>query len=308
MTNRIKLLIAINVTLLAAVLFSLQSSRSSSTLKLGQQNFTLEDTSGVEKIVLGTNTLEKTGPQEWEVNGNYQVQPSRMQSLLAVLGRLQIKRPVPEASLDSVNNLLQNADFSVEIYDGEENLVKTYSLAGKGDETYAKLASEDEPYILYIPGYFVNIYELFNINEQAWRDKRVLYTTWRTLQSLEIDYTGDTENDLDIKFDSSFYKVARVERLDSAKLYTYIQQYQNFEVDAYVQNAENLKQTLSETPPFCVVLLNDLYESRNNSLMVYPNDSTVYGIIEKSGELVRMNRNMLRNYLVSREEFEKPSE
>ena len=307
MTNRIKLLIGINITLLAGVLFSLQSSRSNSTIQLSQQGFTLEDTLGIKKIVLGNNSLEKTGPNDWEVNSNFKVQPSRIQSLFAVLGRLQVKRPVPEASLDSVNSLLNSTGFSVSVYNEEEQILKNFELAGKGDETYARLEGEQTPYIVYIPGYFVNIYELFNINEQEWRDKRVLYTTWRTLQNLQIDYINDEKNDVNISFDSSFYKVAGVQKLDSAKLYSYIQQYQNFEVDAFVQNAENLKQTLSKTQPFCVVLLNDLYESRNNSLMVYPNDSTVYGIVEKSSEVVRMNRNMLRNYLVSKQEFEKPT-
>ena len=92
---------------------------------------------------------------------------------------------------------------------------------------------------------------------------------------------------------------------DCSKLYTYIQQYQEFEVDAFINNDTDLKNSLSETSPFCVMVLNDLYESRNNSLLIYPNDSTVYGVVEKSGEIVKMNRNMLRNYLVSKQEFEK---
>jgi len=304
MTTKIKLLLALNILLLAAVLFSLQSNDKNTTLSVSQQEFTLEDTSGISKIELGSNTLIKKGIDEWEVNENYKVQPSRMQSLLAVLGRIQIKRPVPEASVDSVKILLAKSDFKVTIYN-EDGIVKSFEIAGSGENTYARLGPNKVPYIVYIPGYFVNIYELFNISEQAWRDKRVIYTTWRTLQKLEINYTGDAKNSLAISFDSSFYKVDGVARLDSAKLYTYIQQYQEFEVDAFVRNDSNLKNSLSETSPFCVMVLNDLYESRNNSLLIYPNDSTVYGVVEKSGEIVKMNRNMLRNYLVSKQEFEK---
>jgi hypothetical protein len=301
MTTKIKLLLALNITLLAGVLFSLQSSDSNNTLSDTQQDFTLQDTSGVSKIELGENTLVKTGLDEWEVNNNYKVQPSRMQSLLAVLGRVQIKRPVPEASIDSVKNLLEKSNFKVNIYN-QDGVIKSFELAGSGENTYARLGTDKIPYIIYIPGYFVNIYELFDIGEQAWRDKRVLYTTWRTLQKLDVNYTGDAKNSFSISFDSAFYKVEGIERLDSAKVYSYIQQYQSFEVESYVDD-ENLKNTLSETAPFCVMVLNDLYESRNNSLLIYPNDSTIYGVSEKSGELVKMNPNMLRNYLVSRQEF-----
>ncbi|MBT34146.1 MAG: hypothetical protein CMO01_31165 [Thalassobius sp.] len=302
MTSKIKLLVVLNIVLLSAVLFSLSSTNKSSTLSVKQGSFTLTDTLGINRIEVGENVLVKTGPSRWRVNDNYDVQPSRLQSLLAVLGRMEIKRPVPEASLDTVKNLIDNNSIGVKIFRDNE-IVTQYELSGSGDETYARTASGNIPYIVYIPGYFVNIYELFNIDENEWRDKRVLYTTWRTLQSLDINYIGDPKNRLTVSFDSAFYKVEGITRLDSAKLYNYIQQYQDFEVDDYVEDNENLRNSLSESQPFCVVSLNDLYESRNNQLTIYPNDSTVYGISEKTGEIVQMNRGMLRNFLVSREEF-----
>ena len=302
MTYKIKLLLILNIVLLGAVLFSLSSTNKSTTLSDQQGSFTLTDTLGINRIEVGENVLVKTGPNRWRVNDNYDVQPSRLQSLLAVLGRMEIKRPVPEASLDSVKNLIDNQSIGVKIF-RDADIVKQYELSGSGDETYARTANGKIPYIVYIPGYFVNIYELFNIDENEWRDKRVLYTTWRTLQSLDINYIGDPKNRLTVSFDSSFYKVEGVSKLDSAKLYTYIQQYQNFEVDDYMGENEKLKNSLSESQPFCVVSLNDLYESRNNLLTIYPNDSTVYGVSENTGEIVQMNRGMLRNFLVSREEF-----
>ncbi|MEM1137282.1 MAG: hypothetical protein AAGI07_15695 [Bacteroidota bacterium] len=300
--DKIKLLIAINIVLLSAVLFSLRSTEKTTTLSINKENFTLADTIGINRIEIGNNVLEKVGVDKWRVNDKFDVQPDRMASLFAVLGRVEIKRPVPEANLNEVKSLLNSTAFNVKIYkDG--TLLKQYQLAGEKDETFARDATTSLPYIIYIPGYFVNIYSLFNIAENDWRDKRIMFTTWRTLQNLAINYNNNPSSNLNISFDSAFYKVEGISKLDSAKLYSYIQQYQGFEVERFPSAQEDLKRNLSDSSPFCVMILNDLYESRNNRLTIYPNDSTVYGISEKTGEVVQMNRAMLRNFLVSKDEF-----
>jgi hypothetical protein len=159
---------------------------------------------------------------------------------------------------------------------------------------------------VHLPGMMVNLYRLFQIKPSEWRDKRLLYTTWRTMQSLQVAYPGDRENTLRIAFDSVFYRVEGVNKLDSAKLFTYIQQYQDFEVESFLSSSPSLRDSLRKGSLICTITLEDLYEERNNTLdIVMLSNDLVFGFSRNTGDTVRINARMLRNYLVSRKEFEK---
>ncbi|WP_020527401.1 DUF4340 domain-containing protein [Flexithrix dorotheae] len=305
MTKKIKILIGVNLVLIIALFFSFQSFNSnSSTIDESISSFALRDTSGVDRIMLGNIELVKESEDEWLINGEFVAQPARIKSLLAVLSRIEVKRPVAESSKEDINNRLENNGIEVKAFSGDE-LIVNYQLSGKDDESYAKI-DENDPFIIYIPGYFVNISELFTIKPSEWRDNRILNTSFNSVQSLELEYPHSPENSFEIKYDGSFSTIEGIDRLDSAKVYAYLQQYQDFTAKFFVENAKTLKDSLLNAQPFCKISLKDLYQGRNNNLRIYINPEVIYGISENPAEVVVLDRQKLRNFLVGKPEFVKP--
>jgi len=302
MTGKIKFLIILNFVLLAGILVSLRSSEPQTTLKTDVALFAVQDTANVDRVQINDHVFEKAG-SDWQLDQQYKVQPSMMRSLLAILSRVEVKRPAPEMQLPGIREDLQQDGISVEVY-SNGNPVKSYTIAHDSLATYASIPQNSEIFEVYIPGYNINIGQLLQINEQEWRDRRVLVTTWRTLQSLQMQYTGDEKNSFSIEFDSIFYRVNGIQQLDSAKLYTYIQQFQDFSVSQYLPGKNDLKSKLEQTEPFLVITLNDMVSDRNNVLELYAtNEEILYGISRKTGEVVLVDRRELNRFLVAREEF-----
>lgn len=305
MTKKIKFLIGVNLVLILALFISFQSfNNKTSTIDEAISNFALQDTSGVDRITLGNIELVKESEDEWLIDGELKAQPARIKSLLAVLSRIEVKRPVAESVKEEINQMLSSGGIEVKAFSGDNLLVK-YQLSGRGDESYAKIGDND-PFMIYIPGYFVNINELFSIKPSEWRDNRILNTSFNSVQSLKLDYPHSPENSFEIKYDGSFSSIKGIEKLDSAKVYAYLQQYQDFTAKFFVENANVLKDSLIKTQPFCMIDLKDLYPDRSNKLLIYINPKVIYGISENPQEVVVLDRQKMRNFLVGKPEFVKP--
>jgi len=189
MTRKLKILIVVNLVLAAAVLLSLQIERKTTTLDTSSMLFALTDTVGIDRILLGENEFVKTGPVFWSVNGEYQVNPDRLASMLAILQRIEIKRPVPESIRPEVTNAFVEKGLAVTVF-AQGEMLHQFHIAGLEEESYA-YKNEGEIFDIYIPGYVIDLYDFFSDGPQEWRDKHVLFTTWRTLKQLEVRYPGD---------------------------------------------------------------------------------------------------------------------
>jgi len=305
MSTKMKILIGVNLVLLTAILLSLRSESPSGTMEGDPTRFALLDTASVVEIAAHESLFEKRGARSWRLDKQYDAQPNMVRSMLAVLSRIEVKRPAPESITPTLATQYSQSPVRINIT-LEDGTQRDFTLLeGSGNISYASSDGETF-YEVYIPGYDVDLYSFFEVDQRVWRDRRVLLTDWRNLKNLEVQYTGDAKNSFSIRFDSVFFRIEGVQKLDSAKVFAYIQQFQDFNVMRFAPEEAAFKNTLQASDPFLTINLENMVSATDNTLRLYPSQSdTIYAISARTDELVLVDRRMLNRFLVARSEFEK---
>lgn len=298
MTTKLKALIGTNLLLLAFIAVSVGYRPNQKSGEAEKKAFAILDTASVEGIHLGKLYFKKEAENLWTINGQYEASQERMQTLLTLLNRVEVKRPVFSSEVDSLNRTFQNSGLQVSV--DQNGLTTNFLLLGGKEETYGKKG--DEIVVLNIPGFFINLYELLSADLSAWRDRKVLLTTWRTLKRLKVEYPEEPKNSFRIDFNEGFYSVEGVSELDTASLYQYITQFESFQVEEFLtQNRPGIDPSAT---PFSKVRVEDIYTSRNNTLSIYPTDSLIYGYSEKDQQWVTIDPRSVQDMLLRKEFFE----
>ena len=297
MNKRIKYLIGINIILLGLVSLSLRRTNQASTLDELATAFAVVDTGQVVSIKVGEVLLKRENGAAWSVNGEYLADAGRMQRLLGMLPRLEVKRPAPRHLKDSIADVLASTSFWLEV-EGVDGMMNQYPLVKASGDTYSTIDDSD-PYALYVPGYRQNIGDWLDVGVDGWRDRHIIYTSWRSLKSLSIEVPEEKEPKLHIFFDQDFYKIDKVSRLDTAKLYDYINQYASFEALQYVDKKAD--DPLFQVAPAGIIRVEDLFTKQKVALEIYPSENnTLYGWLPETEEAVLLNPNQLQHTTASR--------
>lgn len=306
MTLKIKRLIAINLVLLAAIGASVAlRNRDVSTLSYDTSPFAIADTSMIDRVTIGQQELVRKSATRWVLNGDKEANPGRVRSLLTLLNRVEIKRPVPSSLAGAAADSLEQIGVQVVAFAGDQPL-KTMQLGRIEGETVARLNDNPDLFALYIQGYNVDLYQFFSNNESDWRDPRALYTTPRTLQRLEVFYPRSPQNSFRIVSDSLFFTVEGVQQLDNEKLEAYLLQYQAFVVKGFLGRPPQIEEMAAKMQPFCIIDVADILPEQTNRLTVFlfPKEQ-FFGYSEANGgEWVEIDREVLASFLVARGEFE----
>ncbi len=294
MTKKIKYLIVLNVVLLGLISLSLQRSRTSSTLDQMATAFAIADTAQLQGMKIGGLLLRREQADAWSVNKKYLASPTRIDQLLTLLPRIEVKRPAPQHLLDSLLMAFGQNGFMLESY-SSEGLIKQYPVVGFNGETYAML-EEDKPYALYIPGYRQDIASWLSPNSIGkWRDRHVLYATWKTLKNLKIEVSQQPKQNLEIYFDKDFYTVEGVSQLDSARLFDYISQYVRFEAEEFL--ALSKKSPVFQQNPAATITIEDLSRKSQAVMEIYISQDSIYGWLPQEEEAVLLDPNQLAGIL-----------
>lgn len=169
--------------------------RTSSTLDLEDTTFSIPDTSVVDRIFMADKTggrvlLEKAGPGQWKVNGQYTARPDAMSALLDALLRMQVKSPVPRPAVDNIRKQLASIGRKVEIYSRGKKLSVLYigysTIDSRG--TYAIREGAELPYILHVPGTEGYLTPRFFIDEEEWRERILLRIHPDSIKSIEARF------------------------------------------------------------------------------------------------------------------------
>ena len=299
MTNKLKFLIGLNVVLIGLLFFSFGNDRTAVQRDEEKKSFAVLDTVMVDKIELGELTFEKLEDGKWTINQQYEAASDRMETLLTLLNRVEVKRSVFASEEDSLKRILDDEGLTVNIFQNGESF--NYVLSGNEEETYGM--KDDQLVVLNIPGYFINLYGLLSEGVSAWRDRRVLQTTWRTLKRMKVEYPNEPANNFRIDFDNGFYSVEGLQSLDTANLFNYINQFQVFQIDEFVSSDKPVFD--KDAKPFSTIKIEDIYSSRSNTLSVFPTDSLIYGFSEKDQEWVTIDPRSIQDILIRKEYFEK---
>ena len=297
LSRKSKLLISFNALLIVIIyLFISFSNRKDSSI-ITDIVISLPETSNVQKIKIDTLLIIKED-DKWKINTRYEASNAKIEMLFKILQGIAIKR---KTTLDPYQWGKKHIKLSV--YNDDKKLLRNYDFIITEEDTY--ILKDSILYSIYLPNHFLDIGKFFDSNSNYWRNKKILNTSFHTLKKLSIEYTNDESNSFSIVFDSIFYTIKGITKLDSAKLYDYIQAYKNFSVLHYFSNLSSYKDSLKTSYPVGIISVEDTDSTNNDRLVIFPGKKHFYGIIEKTDEAVVLSKEFMRKLLVKKQFFVK---
>ncbi len=301
MTNRIRYL-SFLIVLFSLLIFLMLRGGGGESDSNDRVSFALQDTAKVDKLMIGDQLIERQPGGSWLLNAQTKVDEQMLYSLLSLLQKIEIKQPVPEEQQEKIISHFATNGLDIKLF-YEGKLKDEYLIAGEEDQTYAMRTADARPYVIYVPGYFVRIYSLFDIDADTWRDKTLFRLNWRTLKDFQIVYHQRPEKNLRIYFDEEFYAIEGVEQLDSAKLYYYVSDVGRFKAEAYLDNPDLLDSLQENTTPFCTIRLKAIDLPEEQVLQIYANEPNLYGLLLPDEQLVRLSPRSLGSFLATPQDF-----
>lgn len=299
---KISLLLLLNLLLLVGIAFSVFNKTENRSQAKGQE-ILFQNLSAIHKIEIDTHRIEKT-KKRWRINQNYEANSGKISKLLGMLSRMEIKRKMLEKSAQKLHTDTASLGYRIRL-SAPELPPLSFQIGQSGADLWLKKQSTDTAtYLVYVPGLFIDLKDYFEVSEHNWRSKKILQTSWQSLQSLSVNYTGDSKNSFKILFDSVFYRVKNVQKIDSAAVYNYLKLYENFVVQDFIEDKATTD-SLQKTVPLCKITVEDLNAEQGGVLLIYPGPRGVFGQLAGSREFVRLNPKTLSAFLVNEDFFRK---
>jgi hypothetical protein len=203
--------------------------------------FKVEDLKQIDKIILTKNEQPielKFDGARWKVN-NQLADRSMIDVLFATLQQAEPKRAVSEAVQDSITALLKDEGVKVSLYSGDD-LQKEFLAGGNTNKTqaYFKNLSEEESYLVVIPGYRVYTSGIFELEENGWKDKHVFNFNWKNFQTLKSIVPDFPKNDFEIGMGKTYFEVKGLTSIDTTKLNDYLDAISFLTVDQFINKEE----------------------------------------------------------------------
>jgi hypothetical protein len=283
--NKTLLIILVVLIAVAAYFFA---TKNSSTLKSREgalSDFTIEDTTTIDKIFIANSTgenstLTKGDGNDWVVDGEHKARPESISLLMKTFSRIAVKSPVSSAAFDNVVTSIATKSIKVEIYQGEDKPSKTYYV-GEGTHdnhgTFMLLEKDGvkstEPFIMHIPGFYGFLTTRFYSNPLDWRDAAVFKYAVNEIKKVEVNYFDQPEESFTIQQNGTtlgFYDnqtAAVINNFDTANVKTYL----SFFNKAYYENpVVGIKQAKQDsilgTQPYFDIKVTDIFGKENRMI------------------------------------------
>lgn len=303
MTHKIKILLGLIAVEIIAIAFSVGSSDKRTSLADNNlQQFALADSTGVNRFVFGKNALQINKEGKWAINEKYLADAPLMRQLFMLLGKIEIKKPVSQQMKAEVSEQIQEKGIDIQFF--KSNVVsQSFKMLDKGGECYV-LKPDGEAFVLYVPGYNVSLGEVFNLTEGDWREKTVIASRFLGLKKIALTYTEKPQESFAILRDSTFFKIDGISKIDTNMVGNYVDAFKSVRVFSFLDKSA-FKDSLQKTTPYCLIEVEDIDRNKNNSIKVFTDKKTLYGIIGKTNELVALEPRYFTRFLVRKKDFEK---
>lgn len=249
--------------------YLMQDSRRGSTLTLAERDFAVEDTAAIHKIFLADRfnhqtTLERKGTG-WVYDGKYPANPNVMDNLLDAIKRVKMQFKPPNASIKNLIKSLATEGIKVEIYDQQDQLMKSYYIGGSTPDergTYIMIDGAEQPYVASIPGFTGNIRFRYNLLGDDWRDKAVFNTPAEQIQSISINYPLQRSESFTLNKTGQGYEVKPFYALtkpikaapNPGKIQAFLYHFDRILAESFI-NSHPKKDSILQQIPFCEMLL-----------------------------------------------------
>jgi len=198
--------------------------------------------------------LDLVGPK-WMVNKRFPADARGIEVLFATLLQAEPKRPVAVSQRDSIAEVLKRDGVTVTISSPEGQLEKFYAGGNRQKtQAYFLKESDNQPYVMSIPGYRVYVSGVFEQPEKDWRDKYVFGFNWRNFQSLETAFAGKPADGFTIQLNDNVVEIVGVESPDTARLNNYLDAVSLLTVWEYQENSPAMDDLKNQAPQLTIVV------------------------------------------------------
>lgn len=276
MSKTIKYLIAI-VVLLGLNLTLLFSEKTASSSSFDQELFLVKDTASISSVSIETKK-EKIGlvreTEGWMLNGQFEVDQNFLRILFSILNKVEVKRQLGEMSSEGAGNV------KIEFATGESH---AFNFTTDAIGTKSFFIENGIGYQVEVPGYRDNVVNIFELNEDQWKNRIVFDGSWRTIQKLSLT---SEQNELEIQFNNQFFNVAEVDVVDSAKVVDYLNQFQFFQANEMISEGRfpELDQVKLQDP-LAILRIDDIKSEEETVFTIYPNSAgQSYHLVTKNDQ------------------------
>jgi len=198
MQTRNRLLLLLALALLAGgatVYLVVKSKKPISTLGNEAHSFAVQDTAGITRIFIADRnghkvTVDRKSKGLWQVDGQFAARPELVQLVLETAKGLEVSRPVPARSRNTVIKTMATSNTKVELYAGTE-LVKSYFLGPPTQDqlgTFMLLEGSEEPFILHLPGLIGFLNPRYPADPMEWRNRSLLGLPDSSLKQIHVSF------------------------------------------------------------------------------------------------------------------------
>lgn len=311
-TNKnITLLVLLGMLILSSIVLGLTDNTSINTIE-DKEVFSIQDTSRVDLISIKTKTeriqLKKVEGQ-WILNEQYKTEQNIIKVLLSILKDVEVVRRVPKNQVENISNHIVENGFLIDI-SGNGKLIHSLYASGNDNKTVSYMMSLDQndPMIVKIPGYESYVTGIFEIPVNDWRNRLLLSTNWRSLQNLRIAYTEYPEFDVNIKFEFDFLNVEGITNLDTARMMSFIDEFNYLQTDRYLEKGQNDRyDSLLQTPNTVTLSIEDINSKNSKTIKFFPlltNDPMMLGYVKEDNQMVLFEANRIQKLFAVKADFE----
>lgn len=304
------MLIILGVLVLCSVLLHfIPKNKNTSVEKISL--FQISDTSAVTKITINSkslnNTLERTD-DGWILNDKIKADENIIMVLLAVMKEVEILRKVPQRQVEEEGTSFDERGIDVRFYAGND-LLKSFVANANETKTLSIFKSRDgDYYVVNLPGYDSFVTGIFEIAEIDWKDRLIIDASPVRLQQLAVRYFDEPARGFTVDVKSNIPIISGVSDLDTLKLMDYLDQFQYFQADSYINISDEPRyDSLLKARPYVEFSFKNLGRIDEQTLTFYPKieGENMILAVTSEGEHALFNYRRIGGIFQSKEFFTK---
>jgi hypothetical protein len=203
--------------------------------------FKVDDLKTIDQITLETKAKKTAltyNGTRWLVNGNHSADARMIELAFATLLQAEPRRPVPSAKKDSLRTVIESEGIKVSLISKGE-VQKMFYAGGNLSKTQAYFLdpASKEIYVMAIPGYRVYVSGIFEMPESGFRDKYVFNINWKNFRDLKAEFPERPKENFVLRLKQNMVVMDGLEKADTAKLNTFLDQVSLLTVDQYADSA-----------------------------------------------------------------------
>jgi len=267
-----------------------------------QSDFTIADTASIGKILIadrsGRVIVVNRVDGRWMLNGKYPAREDAIKTLLRTFKNIYIQRTVPREAQEQVNTVMASSTKKVEIYDLDDELIKTWyvghaTMDKKG--TYMlletpKYGKSAVPFVMDMKGFIGMLNTRFFLDENEWRSTLLLTYPEMNLDKIEVEYPSDRASSFKVEYDGgNEIKLFTAEdtpiaAFDTTTLKDYMLNYKKMAFDNYrTELTQHQIDSIRSTNPFQIIRIEDA--GGLHEIKLWPKKAPSFAVGEKADSL-----------------------